>query len=414
MSVVTKTQGLLFLTLITLFFSTANAAETDTSCFDFIVRADMARESNPKFQAERWCYQSNAVMGETFIFNADQRNIRPEQSMLIDRNGVLTHGSLLGGQMTIHKVNLKDFNPFSVPTERPNDKPQSAISTEDLDSLAASSEVVKKLFRSANTVVESFDNNSVTPLVSTSFLPWRGYWWPRKNATMNPSLTKYDRFVSSRENNPQAAAWERSFHAYNGVNWAGHCNGWAASAILRSEPNVPRSDTASGVTFSVSDQKALLAELDYCVSLAFFGNRNYGAGNNGDIRPELFHKTVLYYIGSLHKPVIMDYRSDAPVDNHIVSGYSMQIQQVSSNQKIVTATMTFHSYDKVASNIPGTAPRYTRVYKYYLNTDSNGSPTGGSWISGNPDFIWVPLSPARCSSNNQKLSSQWVNTILNM
>ena len=409
-----KVSCVLFLILITFFFSTAYALDADTSCFEFTVRADMAREVNPKFGIEKWCYQQNAVTGETFIFNADQNIVRSEQAMLISLNGILTHGSLLNGQITIHKVKSKDFNPYSVPIAIPTDLAKAIISDEDFNALNSSAKLIINSFRKAQTKIESFDNSTLAPLASATRLPWRGYWWPRRNAPMVPPLIKYDRFVTARQGNPGAAAWERSVHAYNGVNWAGHCNGWAASAILRSEPNISRSDAVSGVTFSISDQKALLAELDYCVSISFFGNRNYGAGNNGDIRPELFHKTVLYYIGALNKPIIMDYRADASVDNHIVSGYAMQIQEITSSKKIVTATMTFHGYDKSASNATGIAPRYTRVYKYYLNTDASGNPVSGSWISGNPDFIWVPLSPARCSSNNQRISSDWITTILNM
>ena len=409
-----KISYMFFLISATCIFSTAHAIDNDTFCFEFTVRADMAREDNPKFGVEKWCYKKNDVAGETFIFNADQNIVRPEQAMLISQNGILTHGSLLNGQITIHKVNSKDFNPYSVPIIKPTHLTQATISDEDFKALSSSAKLIINSFRKTQAKIEIFDNDSITPAASATTLPWRGYWWPRKNAPMIPPLIKYDKFVTHREGNPGAAAWESTRHGYNGVNWAGHCNGWAASAILRSEPNMSRSDSISGITFSVSDQKALLAELDYCVSVAFFGNRNYGAGNNGDIRPELFHKTVLYYIGALHKPVIMDYRADASVDNHIVSAYSMQTQQINSNKKIVTATMTFHSYDKSATNVPGIAPRYTRVYKYYLDTDDNGNPISGTWISGNPDFIWVPLSPARCSSNNQRISSNWITTILSM
>lgn len=407
-------RNFLFLVASSLFFSMAWADSVKTSCFEFPVKTDMARESSPQSGTEKWCYQENFVTNETFIFNADQNKVRAEQALLVDQNGILTHGSLLNGQISIHKVNSKDFNPYSVPLTAPTDLVKAVITEDDFQSLMASARSLIGLFKNSSVKVESFKSNTVAPLVSAAKIPWRGYWWPRKNTPMVPPLLKYDKFVGQRQVNPEAAAWERTNHGYKGINWEGHCNGWAASAILRDEPRVARTDALSGTTFSVSDQKAMLAELDYCVSVSFFGNRNYGAGNNGDIRPELFHKTVLYYLGALHKSVIMDYRSDASVDNHIVSGYTMQIQQVSANRKIVTATLTFHGYDKGVTNTPGFAPRYTRVYKYYLNTDSGGNPISGTWISGNPDFIWVPLSSARCSSNNPRLTNQWVTNILSM
>ncbi len=379
-----------------------------TTCYKIQSSADMQREEHPEIRSEIWCYDQNSVTGETFIYNADSDLVKPELALLQDAKGFLIHGSLQSGKVTIHKVKANEINPFSIPLQEPANMPITQIEKQKSQLLNASAVATVARFRLHK------KNESLSSLTAAAVLPWRGYWWPRKGDSMVPPLVKYDAFVSARENNPEAAAWELSRHAYNGVNWVGHCNGWTASAILRSEPTISRTDAASGVTFSVSDQKGLLAELDYCVNIAIFGNRNNGEGNNGDIRPELFHKTVLYYIGSLRKPVVMDYRSGPSVDNHIASAYTMQVQQVSATQQIVTANMTFHGYDKVASNAVGIAPRYTRIYKYNLTTDSAGQITGGSWISGNPDFIWVPLSPARCRSNNQQLTSQWVSTILSM
>lgn len=391
--------------LLTLVLTTSLTAAA-TTCYKIQAAADMQREEHPEVRSETWCYDQNSVTGETFIYSADSDLVKPELALLLDAKGFLVHGSLQAGKVTLHKVKANEINPFSVPLLEPFGLPTTQIEKQKSQLLNASAVATVAQFRLHK------KNESFNSLTAAAVLPWRGYWWPRKGAPMVTPLTKYDEFVSARESNPGAAAWERSRHAYNGVNWAGHCNGWTASAILRSEPAISRTDAISGVTFSISDQKGLLAELDYCVSVAFFGNRNNGGGNNGDIRPELFHKTVLYYIGSLQKPVVMDYRSDPSVDNHIASAYSMQIQQVSATQQIVTANMTFHGYDKVATNAVGIAPRYTRIYKYNLTTDSTGQITGGSWISGNPDFIWVPLSPARCRSNNQQLTSQWVSTIL--
>ncbi len=385
-----------------------SAQAATVTCYDIQSPADMQREEHPVPRAETWCYEQNSVRGETFIYNADSDTVKPELALLIDNKGYLVHGSLQAGKVTLHKVKASELNPYSIPLLQPVNLPVAQIDTEKSQLLSASAQATAATFRMVR------KNENLNSLAAAAVLPWRGYWWPRKGAPMVIPLVKYDTFVSAREANPAAATWERSRHAYNGVNWAGHCNGWTASAILRSEPVINRTDATSGVTFSVSDQKGLLAELDYCVSTAFFGNRNNGGGNNGDIRPELFHKTVLYYIGSLRKPVVMDYRSDASVDNHIASAYTMQVQQISATQKIVTANMTFHGYDRTASNAIGIAPRYTRIYKYNLTTNAAGQIIGGSWISGNPDFIWVPLSPARCRSNNQQLASQWVTTILSM
>jgi hypothetical protein len=249
--------------------------------------------------------------------------------------------------------------------------------------------------------------------------PWRGYWWPYKNqplaGTSSAPLSKYDRFVKARTGiSPGAASWERSHHVYSGIWWEGHCNGWAASSVLRKQPHSV-TDSRSGVSFTVSDIKGILAETDYCANVAFFGRRYNGrrGDNIKDILPGTFHRTLTYYIGSLKKPVAMDYHRDPAVDNHVVSGYTMDITKTGANTFRVTAVLTVHKYDGSRANTPGTAPRYTRTYKYNLTQNSDGS-LSGSWISTNPDFLWVPLSPADCGSNNARISHRRVAELLDL
>src|SRR5690606_15105934 len=246
----------------------------------------------------------------------------------------------------------------------------------------------------------------------------RGYWWPYKGAPLygsaNSPLSKYDRYVQAHTgSNPNSVSWERTNHRYKGVSWEGHCNGWAASAVLRAEPRVSRRDPVSGITFSVGDQKGLLAETDYCAKVAFFGTR-YPKGSRQDIFPDRFHKTLGYYISNLGKPVNLDYNSAGPVDNHVITGYSMNIQSTGTNVYTVTAKLTVHKYDSSSSAAPGMAPTYIRNYKYQLHTDSAGNILRGTWLTNNPDFLWVPLSPTECSSNNPRINSQMVLNILNL
>ena len=393
-----------------LLFISSVEANSSANCYEILIKNSPAREFPIDRKTEIWCYQHLNLENKVFIYNADQDHIAPEMALLIDANGIITHASRRADEITVHKINQHIFNPFSIPLQEPtNQLPIVSLKHFSTTSILS----VQKLLLNADMIVpEKLSLYETENLIAnSSILPWQGFWWPRKNMPMLTPLSKYDRFVNSRTGiSPGSVAWERQNHAYHGVDWSGHCNGWAAASILHAEPVLPKTDPVSETVFSVSDQKGILTEADYCVSAAFFGNRNYGAGNNGDIRPELFHKTLLYYIGSLHKAVIMDYHPDSSVDNHVISGYNMEINAAGENRYTVTTTLSMHGYDNFPSNTPGVARPYTRKYSYILLTDAQGTPTGGNWLSGNPDFMWVPLSPMNC----QKLDYKYINAILDL
>jgi hypothetical protein len=202
---------------------------------------------------------------------------------------------------------------------------------------------------------------------------------------------------------------------YKGVWWEGHCNGWAASSILRNQPTISRTDSSTGLVFSVSDQKGILAEHDYCAKATMYGKRYRGGGDNiWDMDPAVFHNAILYYIGRLGKPIAMDYRRDGAVDNHVVSGYGMQIVRSSPTLLNVITTLRVHKYDGKKTDVPGIAPAYSRVYKYELRQDGSGRTIGGRWLSNNPDFLWAPLGPTNCKRNGAELKEDYVQAILRM
>jgi hypothetical protein len=402
-----KTLKFLFTVSTFLIIHGAADAAEQTNCYSLTITESALREANPDPRQETWCYQTSEK--GTFIYNADQEYVKPELAFLVDEKGVITHGSLAFDKITVHRVKAEDFNPLSVPFAEPRHLPVLQMD----ESLAASAAVVRDFFIAhRNDRVADFKVGEINAYASAASQPWRGYWFPYSSMRMRGPMGKYDRFVTARTgHNPGALSWENSVHGYRGVNWEGHCNGWAAASILRSEPASSR--TAEGVTFEVADLKGILTELDYCASAAFFGSRNNGSGDPSDVYPAVFHKALLYYIGSLHKPIVMDRMSSAPVDNNVISAYSMDMRKTGANTYSVTATLTMHAYDKSFSNATGPAPSYTKVYKYVLRTDANGNPVGGYWQSGNPDFLWAPLSPSKCPNGNPRLESTWVDAIRN-
>ncbi len=366
---------------------------------------------------QTWCYRSlDYPQGATFIFNGDGDKIRPELSAVLGADGILTHASLLKGEITVHRVPGDYFNPLQVPLKEPTQlQPEMKVFSQT--KLDSAKEVLKILLDTSadlpeTTIQEGIFQSSVT----TAALPWRGYWWPYHNQPLsgfgNSPLAKYDRYGQGQTGqNPGAANWENTNHRYKGINWEGHCNGWAASAIIRPEPSASKFDSRSGVTFSVVDQKGILAEKDYCVNTAFYGRR-YPGGPIQDIYPDYFHKVLTYYIGQLGKPVAYDHEAGVPVDNHILSGYYMTIKKIATNTYQVDANLNSHQYDSEFINTPGVAKTYVRTYRYVLRTDDRGKVLSGYWLSDNPDFLWVPLGPQDCPYNNQNMTETLTEQIL--
>ncbi len=403
--------------------ATSHAQASAPLCFRFEIQDGPAASVTVPSHSEVWCYQRlTEPAGSMYIFNADQEKVRPELALVIEPDGIMTHGSLLGGELSVHSVRAKDFNPFGIPVQEPrylHPLLQQEVLTADIQ--RSSTEVLNFLlahptqFRETR-LTEGHFQSSVAP----DSLPWRGYWWPYSglplSGTANSPLAKYDRFVRARTGtNPGAQSWENANHRYHGIGWEGHCNGWAASSVLRKEPAYSKRDPVSGVIFSVVDQKGILAETDYCANVAFYGHRYNNSSNDiTDIHPADFHKVLTYYIGEIGKPVAADYKRDASVDNHIISGYQMDIQKTGTNTYSVVAKLNMHKYDSARILTPGMAPEYLRVYRYTLTTDADGNPISGRWISTNPDFLWVPLSAADCATNNPRVNHDYTAMILDL
>lgn len=414
-----------FVVIIASLYSTAYSsvalADAIPECYSFSVAGGPEASSVLVEHKEIWCYQElNSPQNTLFVFNADSAPIKVETSFTVDGEGVMTHASLLQGKRTIHRVVAKEFNPFSIPYNKPKGMQTLAPQFLDAKMLASANQALRVLTTTrAQTFLAAMAIEPGTIDESAEILPWRGYWWayngrPLSNGSNSP-MAKYDKFVQARTgSNPGAQAWENSRHRYHGINWEGHCNGWAASSVIRPEPKVSKTDSLSGITFTVADQKGLLAETDYCVKLAFFGNRYRGSGSNPyDINAATFHKTLRYYIGTLKKPVATDYKQYLEVDNHIISGYNMKIKKTGVDTYSVVTKLRMHKYDKARSNVPGDAPMYTRTYSYRLKEGANGE-LSGAWTSGNPDFLWVPLAIEDCANNNPRIDHERIQQMLDL
>ncbi len=114
-------------------------------------------------------------------------------------------------------------------------------------------------------------------------------------------------------------AWE-ILNSYNpgGEGWWGHCNGWAAAAILTNEPTEARTVEVGGVevAFSTADVKGLLTESHYSTYSRFYGERYNGEDDDiTDLTPSAFQRIVTFYIKEQGVPLVFDTTASEAVWN---------------------------------------------------------------------------------------------------
>jgi len=109
-------------------------------------------------------------------------------------------------------------------------------------------------------------------------------------------------------------AWEILNHwSPAGSGWWGHCNGWAAAAILNHEPreavtvDVGSGDKAATVEISTADQKGLLSEANYSTLSNFWGSRYNGEDDDvTDLTPKATLQLLSALIGTRGVPFVFD------------------------------------------------------------------------------------------------------------
>ena len=236
---------------------------------------------------------------------------------------------------------------------------------------------------------------------------------------MTEPLEKYDKYVEAREGrDPKSREWERRHHSNVSFSWGGHCNGWAADALLNKFPSGPRYDQKTGQVILASDFHAMNVETHYCVDYYFYGRRNYKRSPHplADFPPNLFHDLLRRYIKE-DTPVVVDVFIDDAVDNHIISGYDFISTEKSSRRFQIDNIVTLHRYSYKKIEKEKIATSYEKTYSYFLDLDERGNIISGEWISDDPpDFLWVPLRQSNCGNENPlvdpKIVSEMQRTLL--
>jgi len=127
-----------------------------------------------------------------------------------------------------------------------------------------------------------------------------------------------------------AFEWEVLNHGtaqFNVDSWYGHCNAWAAAAIMEPEP--VKSVEDGGVTFEAADLKAYLTELWMEQHSSFYGSRNNKHDDEEsrdsidfrDVTPATFHIMFADQIGNRDRSFVIDRYTGDQVWNQPVKAF---------------------------------------------------------------------------------------------
>jgi hypothetical protein len=241
------------------------------------------------------------------------------------------------------------------------------------------------------------------PIAAAEVQPaaWSGWWWPAYNGVgptlfaIDGPLDKYDQYtLALRGVDPGTRAFERASVFFPNTTWAGHCNGFAAAALLEPEPLEPV--TALGVTFSVADLKGLLVDYHFGDAAAWtFGDENQ------EVNPAKFHSMLLDWVARSNKGFVVTFDlGNGEVWSYPLYRFASQWapDAVEDGLWHVTTTVWMADMD-VASNFTGTKPYpgpAGATFKYDLRGDPR-HPTDGTWTGSSltgrfthPNRIWYP------------------------
>ena len=138
-------------------------------------------------------------------------------------------------------------------------------------------------------------------------------------------------------------AWELLNHySPAGGSWWGHCNGWAATAILSNEPRASMTQEVAShsFTFTTADLKGLLTESYYSQQSHFYGERYNGDEQDiADLHPDAFHRIIDFYIADRGVPLVFDTSAGDAVWNYPAYSYEMLIEETTSDTALVLVNL---------------------------------------------------------------------------
>lgn len=177
-----------------------------------------------------------------------------------------------------------------------------------------------------------------------------------------------------------ASAWEILNH-YNpsGGSWWGHCNGWAAAAILTNEPTTTVTSSIKGesVGYTTADVKGLLTEAHYSTYSRFYGARYDGPDDDiSDLTPAAFHRLVSFYIRDQGVPLVFDTSANEEVWNFPAWGVDITVVETTAEGpdadkvNINTAdAATLETLPGIGATLAGRIITYRETYGPFQTTE---------------------------------------------
>lgn len=223
---------------------------------------------------------------------------------------------------------------------------------------------------------------------------------------------------------------------YDGVEtWWGLCHAWTPAAIIEPEPM--KDVTVNGVTFTVSDLKALLITMYDRNSAVMIGGRcnekeierdeetgEIKQSECKDTNAGTFYVVIVNMLGIMERAFAEDRTANYQVWNQPLYKYVIneqrEVPEEEAMQKLghegekykevfdspnaerwVYVDMTTSYVREASSTTEG--PLVPRIgdftgrdhYEYILELDSEGNIVGGEWLPSylekHPDFLWLPI-----------------------
>ncbi len=133
-------------------------------------------------------------------------------------------------------------------------------------------------------------------------------------------------------------------------SWFGHCNAWAAAAIVEPEPR--QSTTVDGIEFTAGDVKAFLTEIYMESDSIFHGTRNNyhedeesrDAVDFKDISPAMFHIFFADQIGNRDKSFVIDRFTGDEVWNQPVKAYRADCEPLYTGTQAMEREVSYTTY----------------------------------------------------------------------
>jgi hypothetical protein len=235
--------------------------------------------------------------------------------------------------------------------------------------------------------------------------PWSGWWWPAFGGVgptlfdVNSPLDKYDLYVRNvYGESPGTRAWEREQIYFPASPWAGHCNGFAAAALLEPEPT--QSVSVLGIDFSVGDLKGLLVDYHFGDAAA------WSYGEDQTVSPVDFHRMLLDWLGTSGKGFVVTFEmANGEAWSYPVYRFESEWTADAQDDTRWHVTTTVWMADmNVPPNFVGTRP-YPGPAGKTFQYDLIGNPKhadDGEWTGASrsgrfshPGRIWYPAARVR-------------------